>query len=255
MSRRRPAAAGILALASACHLTPLGNSIQVGQESYVVFAGDGVEGAGDLYLVRSDGGEVFPLTYTRLEERLPALDPSGVQVAFARARRPEGAAYRVVVMNLLNGAERVLLDSVAVPTGIAWEADGTAVFVRIGDRVIRASPPPSEPDPQPVSAGEAPSADSALGTVLGDPPFAMVVPCDSAGLCLRLGDGTMHPLDPAVDEAARWGADSMAYVVGSRIEVRALGPGVLRTLNLSRAPPHPRELSVFLAGAAVARGQ
>ena len=58
-------------------LSPLQNRIAVGEESFVIFAADGEDAAGDLFAVRTNGGAVYPVTYTRLHETAPAFIETG----------------------------------------------------------------------------------------------------------------------------------------------------------------------------------
>ena len=105
-----------LPLLAACSgsLSPLSNKVKVGQEAYVILVADGEDGLGDLFASSTGGGVAFQITFTRVDERLPALAPDGVSLAFVRARAPgDTSELHVAVMNLLNGTER----SLDLPTG------------------------------------------------------------------------------------------------------------------------------------------
>ncbi|TFG50583.1 MAG: hypothetical protein E4H38_03320, partial [Gemmatimonadales bacterium] len=120
-----------LVLLAACRgtLSPLSNKVEIGQESYIVFAADGEDGVGDLFASSPGGGTAWQITFGRVDERLPALSPDGVMLAFDRGRLPGDTTTRsVVVMNLLNGAERqVVAPGVLRPSAIAWSADGERI--------------------------------------------------------------------------------------------------------------------------------
>jgi hypothetical protein len=220
-------------------LSPLQNRVSLGQEPYLVFAATGEGRRGDIYAVKPAGGEIWPVTYTRVDERLPALAPNGAGLAFVRR-----AANRdlVVVMNLGTGGERRALrleaDSV---TALAWRGQ-EELWVRTVARDWRVT---REGDPVPL---EAPPAvrDSAFGVLLGEPAFATAAPCDTApGLCVRAADGVEQPLEPRGRDVARWGADSVAYFLGDVLAVRALGAGRERRLRWHPEPIAPRAVSYY----------
>lgn len=239
-----------LAAITACRvsLSPLQNRIDVGRETFVVFVGDGEGGQGDLYAVKADGGSVYPVTYTRLHETMPALSPDGVMLAYLRGRRAgDSTDYRVVVMNLLNGAERELLaaDEARAPVTLGWHPSDPLLYVSTTDGVLQATVPPG---PLTVAAAsDSAVADSALSTLLGDPVFAKVAPCSSdAGICAVLGSGSEQPIAEGSASIARWGGDSLAYLSGSRFSVRSLGGGRSRELRWLDPPQNSRFPTVFM---------
>lgn len=220
-------------------LSPLQNRIALGQESFLVLAATGEGRAGDLYALKPAGGEVWPVTYTLVDERLPAIAPNGVGLAFVRRA---GGRDDVVVMDLSTGAERRALrlaaDSV---TGLAWRGQ-EELWIRTTGGAWRARRA-GEPTPLDVPAAE---RDSAFLALLGEPAFAAAGPCDTApGVCVRTADGAESPLAPAGRDAARWGADSVAYFLGDRLVVRPLGPGREREVRWHPAPVTPRAVSYF----------
>ena len=231
-------------------MSPLQNRIEVGREAYVVFVADGEGGAGDLYAVRAAGGSVYPLTYTRLDEARPSLSPDGIVVAFLRSRAAgDSTAGEVVIMNLLNGAERTILlrTPERTPSRLGWSKDGGTLFVETASGIIRASVPPAEVSISDVTAGGAAAADSALGVELGSPAFARVTTCQGSEeqLCVRTPDGQEQPLEAGARDAVRWGADSVGYLVGDALVVRPLGGGTRREVRWSDLPVSPRQPTVF----------
>ncbi len=111
--RSRPTArdttAAVIAVAvalSACSFSPLAHRINVGQEPFVIFVGDGIDHHTDLFAAPAGGGEVAQLTFTALVEQHPRLSPSGDVVAFIRMRDTlPGTHHDVVAMNLLTGGD------------------------------------------------------------------------------------------------------------------------------------------------------
>jgi hypothetical protein len=230
----------LLALAGCrVSLSPLQNRIAFGQEPFLVFAATGEGRVGDLYAVKPAGGEIWPVTYTRVDERLPAIAPNGVGLAFVRRARGRDD---VVVMDLSTGRERRALrleaDSV---TGLAWRGQ-EEVWVRTAGRAWRVTRA-GEPAPLEAPAAE---RDSAFLVLLGEPAFASAAPCDTApGVCVRTREGAGSPLAPEGRDAARWGADSVGYFVGDRLVVRSLGPGRERVLRWHPEPVAPRAVTYF----------
>ena len=233
-------APALLALAGCrVSLSPLQNRIAFGQEPFLVFAATGEGRAGDLYAVKPAGGEIWPVTYTRVDERLPAIAPNGVGLAFVRRVRGRDD---VVVMNLSTGSERQALrleaDSV---TGLAWRGQEELWVRTVGSawRVTRAG----EPAPHEVPGA---ARDSAFLVLLGEPAFAAAGACASlAGVCTRGADGVEHLVAAEARDAARWGPDSVAYFVGDRLTVRPLGPGREREIRWHPVPAEPRAVSYF----------
>jgi hypothetical protein len=234
----------------ACRMTlsPLQNRIAVGHESFVVFAAVGEDDLGDLFAVSTNGGPIYPVTYTRLHESVPALSPSGGMLAFFRARSAtDSTDVRLVVMNLLNGAERVLVE--AGPglrlQAVTWHPAETHVYVRTSAGILEAAVPPAAPRVAPVTDSAA--ADSAFRVILGDPAFAEVAPCRTgAGLCTRPREGEEVPLPEDITGPLRWGEDSLAYFAGTDLVIRPLAGGRARTLRWSDPPARPRDATVSL---------
>ena len=230
-------------------MSPLQNRIEVGQEGYVVFVASGEGGVGELYAVRTSGGSIYPLTYTRLDESRPALSPDGVELAFIRARTTtDSADDEVVLMNLLSGAERtLLLPAEHVPSRIGWSLDGQALFVETSRGIIRSTVPPAEPILVEIGASETAKADSALGVQLGSPVIALVTMCRSQRdqLCVRTAAGQEQPLESQARDALRWGADSLGYLAGDALIVRPLGGGAGREVRWTDLPAGPRQPTMF----------
>ncbi|HEX3274878.1 MAG TPA: hypothetical protein VHR43_08495, partial [Gemmatimonadales bacterium] len=53
------------------------------------------------------------------------------------------------------------------------------------------------------------------------------------------------PLAAGARDAARWGPDSVAFLVGNAIEVRPLGSGRARRVEWSGLPGPARQLTAF----------
>lgn len=240
----------LLAALLACRgtLSPLSNKLKVGEEPYLAFAADGEAGAGDLFASALVGGVPYQVTFTRVDERLPALSPDGVMLAFVRARVPgDTATADLVVMNLLNGAERrAELDRVGGVEGIAWSADGGTIYARRGDAIYALPAPPARGALAPVEPAQAAAADSAFRVLLGRPPVGEAMICPGgAGVCARLGDAPPTPLSPFAASPIRWPGDSVAYLERGEWVIRPLGGGATRILRWTRPVEHPRSVSVF----------
>lgn len=242
----------MLLVGGACRvsMSPLQNRIEVGQEAYVVFVASGEGGVGDLFAVRASGGAIYPLTYTRLDESRPALSPDGVVLAFVRARNTtDSTGGEVVLMNLLNGAERTLSLPAPprAPSRLGWSLDGRSLFVETPNGIIRSSVPPAEPTLLKVVMAETAVADSALGVQLGWPVFALVESCRSSKdqLCVRTAGGQEQPLEPHARDPLRWGADSLGYLVDDALIVRPLGGGAGREVRWADPPAGPRQPTMF----------
>jgi hypothetical protein len=247
----RSAAAVLLAGLLACRgaLPPLRGEIEPGKDPFVVFVGGTGQAGGDLYAVAAGGGAALPITYSGVGEMRPALAPDGGAVAFIR-----GASLRdttpgtVWVMNLLSGAERQLRlpKGSSPPDRVGWTDAGRTLVVRAGSALWRFAAPPAAGDAEPVPPAERARAESALAVVLGEPAFAHVVPCrDVRDLCVVGDTGAPAPLVRGARDAARWGADSVAYIAGGSLLVRPLGPGRERRVVVSSAPKSPRQITVF----------
>jgi WD40 repeat protein len=224
-------------------LSPLSHKLKIGEEPYVVFTADGEGGTGDLFASPVGGGAVYQVTFTRLNEHLPRLNPDGSMLAFVRG---DGPAAAVWAMNLINGAERpVTKEGGGQPQGLAWSADSKTIYVKVADGVLAATAPPAGASVTPLEGQARSAADSALAVLVGDPVAGEVISCASGGgLCVRLGS-VSQPLDSAGTEPVRWGADSVAYRVGDQFVVRPLGGGTTRALRWSKRLEHPRELTYF----------
>lgn len=250
--RRRVVAGAALVFVSACDgsLSPLRNHAIVGEDAYAVFVADGPARRGELYGIRGDGGQVFPITFTNVAESRPVLSPDGSMVAFLRARSiRDTVAGAIWVMNLLSGAERELeLPKKARPVRLGWSDDGQRIVARTTDGLYWFAAPPADSDAQPVPPAERAAAESVLAVLLGEPAFARVVPCSSpADLCIE-GDSGSSLLARGAHGPLRWSADSVAYFVGDRVEIRPLGPGRVRWLDWATTPRRPREMTYFGGG-------
>jgi hypothetical protein len=224
--------------------------MEVGRDGYAVFvAGSGAAGS-DLYAVRTEGGEVVPITFSAVGETRPALSPDGVMLAFLRgASLRDSTPGTVWVMNLLNGAERELElpRGAGVPRQVGWSPDGRSLVVAAGARLYRSAAPPARLDATPVPAPDRPAAESALAVLLGHPAFARVVPCAEPGaLCVAGDTGTPGLLARDARDPARWGDDSVMFFRGDAVEIRPLGPGRARRLDWEGVPSGARQMTVFL---------
>jgi hypothetical protein len=229
-------------------LPPLRGKAEVGRDAYAVFVG-GSGLSSDLYAVRSDGGSAIPLTYTPVAELAPALAPDGGTVAFLRTRSIRDSAPATLwVLNLLSGADRELRlpKDAGVPRQVGWSRDGRSLVVRAAGGVYRLNAPPNGPAPRMVPERERAAAESSLAVLLGEPIFARVVPCSTPGeLCVTGDSGSPGFLARGAKQAVRWGKDSVALLIGSRVEIRPLGPGRPRRLTWSSVPKNPREMTFF----------
>jgi WD40-like Beta Propeller Repeat len=237
-------------LLGACRgsLSPLSNKIEVGRAAYVVFTADGEDGLGDLFASSIQGGTPFQITFTRVDERLPALSPDGSMLAFVRSRLPDDTGdVALVVMNLLNGAERrIALPAELRPEATAWSPDGRRLYLRATGQVFTVPAPPADPVVAPVAAAGRAAADSALAVLVGDPPLAEAVPCANGdGVCVRLGDGTIATVAADGSAPARWLGDSIAYREQGEWTVRPMEGGKLRLLQWTPAPQRVRDLTTF----------
>jgi hypothetical protein len=239
--------ASVLAL-GACRvsMSPVQNRLAPGEEPFAVFVAAGEAGLGDLFAVRADGGTTFPITYTRVRELAPALSPAGTDIAFIREGvRDDPSSRRVVVMNLLNGAERVIPAADAPPEAVAWSDDATLLYIRVGSATLVAAAPPADPAPRALQSLEAVHADSAFAVLVGTPAFASVSDCPDGGVCVvqRGGERTLFSADGT--GPVRWGSDSVGYFVGSAFFIRPLGPGRMRELRLTPPRLDPQQMTFF----------
>lgn len=244
------ATGGLLLAACGGSLPPLRGQMVVGRDAYALFvAGDG-PGGGDLYAVHTEGGPAVQVTFTTVGEMRPALSPDGSMVAFLRGRSPrDSTPGSVWVMSLLSGTDRELElpRGAGAPSEVAWARDGRTLVVRAAAGLYRLNAPPARPEPRAVPPGERAAAESTLAVLLGDPAFARVVPCAEPGaLCVQGDTGAPGLLAQDARDPFRWGNDSVAYFLGDRVEIRPLGPGRARRLELAQPPSGPREMTVFL---------
>jgi hypothetical protein len=239
-----------LLLSTACEgtLPPLRGKAEVGRDAYAVFVG-GNGLSSDLYAVRGDGGSAIPLTYTPVAELAPALAPDGGTVAFLRARSIRDSTPATLwLLNLLSGADRELRlpKDAGAPSDVGWSRNGRFLVVRTERGVYRLNAPPAKPNPLLTRGSQRAAAESSLAVLLGDPVFARVVPCKTPGEVCVMGDsGSPGFLARGAQQAVRWGPDSVALLIGPRVEIRPLGPGRPRRLTWSSLPKNPRELTYF----------
>lgn len=222
--------------------------MEAGRDAYAVFvAGEGRAG-GDLYAVRTEGGEAVQITFTNVGEMRPRLSPDGISVVFLRGRSlTDSTPATIWVMNLLNGAERdlALPRGADPPTLASWSEGGRAIVVAAGKELYRFGAPPAEGDARQLPPGARASAESSLAVLLGNPVFARVVPCAERGsLCAASDSGEPQLLARGAHDALAWGPDSVAYFVGGEVEIRPLGAGRVRRLDIS-GPPAPRQMTAF----------
>ena len=241
---------GVLALASCSGtLPPLRGQIEVGREAYAIVVAGGDPGGGDLFAVRGSGGPVMPITFSRVGEMRPSLSPDGRRLAFLRGRAvgdsTPGSAW---VMDLLTGGEHEveLPRNAGTPRVVGWSRDGTTLVVAAGAGLYRSAPAQGAFKGEPVPPPGRATAESSLAVLLGDPVFARVVPCtEPDALCVASDTGSPGLLAEHARGAARWGPDSVAFLTGSVIEVRPLGPGRARKIEWSELPGRARELTAF----------
>jgi hypothetical protein len=238
-------AASLLLLSCRGTLSPLSNKLDIGEEAYLVFTADGEDGQGDLFASTPAGGTVYQVTFTRVDERLTALSPDGMMVAFVRARSPSDDQRWLIVMNLLNGAERQVEVRGIVPEATGWAPDGRRIYLRSGKSVQVTEAPPGRLELREVLAPEQAAADSALAVVLGDPAIGMVVPCATGGICVRFPGDTVAMIAAAASSPVRWAGDSLAYLDGGAWTVRPLSGGRTRILRWSRPIRKPRDLTLY----------
>jgi hypothetical protein len=256
-AERRLAGAALLLLA-ACEggFLPLRGRIEVGRDPMLVFVG-GPATAGDLFALRTDGGQAIAITFSPVAEMRPALAPDGGAVAFLRAGAlGDSLPAGVWVLDLTSGREqRIELPADAGrPEQVGWSKDGRRLVVRSGGVLYRAEPPPAEVTVRPVTAADRAVAESALAVLLGRPAFARVVACERPeDLCVVGDTGAPALLAPDARDPARWGDDSVAYLQGDRLMVRPLGPGRTRRVEWSGVPVSPRQLSMFAGATAEPR--
>lgn len=232
-------------------MSPVQNRLAPGQEPFAVFVATGEAGLGDLYAVRADGGVTFPITYTRVRELAPALSPAGTDLAFIRegiAGQP--SSRQVVIMNLLNGGERIIPTGDSPPDAVAWSNDATRLYIRSGGATLVSPAPPAKSAPRLLDSTEAVHADSAFMVLVGTPAFGRIVGCVEGGLCVVPADSAPSQFAADGRSPNRWGSDSVGYFVGTDYVIRPLGPGRARELRLTPPRSDPREMTYFPGPAA-----
>ena len=251
MRSRNSAGLVVLGLLAGCggSLPPLRGHIEVGTDPFVIFVGGTGHAGGDLYAVPGSGGAAVPVTFSAVGEMRPSLAPNGGAVAFLRGGTlRDSTPGSVWVMNLLTGAERqiALPRDAPPPSRVGWNAAGSELVIRAGDRLYRSPAPPAEATVTLVPAPERARAESALSVLLGRPAFARVVRCaDPDDLCVEADTGTPGLLAHHASAAARYGDDSVLVQIGNNLLVRPLGPGHAREIEWAGIPPAPREPTAF----------
>ena len=239
-----------LSLLAACEATlpPLRGKLEVGRDAYAVFVG-GSGLSSDLYAVRADGGPAYPLTYTPVAELRPALAPDGGTVAFLRGKTLRDSTPATVwILNLLSGTDRELRlpKGAGTPRRLGWMRGGKSIVVETDRGRYLLDAPPAPANGRVVPAAEKAQAESALAVLLGDPVFGRVVPCESRDELCVVGDtGTPGFLVRGAHDPVRWGPDSVAFMLGTRLEIRPLARGRPRRLTWSNLPENPRDLTFF----------
>lgn len=249
-------------LAFACGLTACGDVMSPlrklgtpGEDPYLVFVAQSRDGNAELYVSRPDGRDIRPVTFSPLWESRPVLTPDGDVVAYLRSVDTVPATPRSVwLTNLLNGAERELpVPAGAVVTRLAWWREGRELLGRTTSGAILAWPmPPGKAQPNGLLGADLDSARSAFEVLLGDPPFARIVPCapDAPAECAQPLNDTATTRVPLADfpvrDAVRWRGDSVAYLIGDSLRVRPLGRGRERRVEWApRVPEAPRQFTFF----------
>jgi hypothetical protein len=234
-------------LLAACTLSPLQSRVDVGEDPFVLFLAEGTNGDTDLFVVEPGGGRVTRVTFTPLVEMSPRLSRQGGMVAFIRAADTTIASPRdVVVMNLINGAERKLdiPDNIGQPMRLAWSHDESALYLQTPTSTWRVAAPPAVTVAVEVAGAELVTADSAFAVMLGDPAFAVAAPCGSGGICVTGPNGEPNTLSTTGTGALRWGNDSLAWFDNDVLVVRPLGPGPARQVEWAAGQVrNPREAS------------
>ena len=244
---------GALLVLGACEgaLPPLRGRMEVGRDAYAVFVGGTGHVGGDLYAVRAEGGPAVQITFTPVGEMRPDLSRDGSMLAFLRGGSlRDSTPGSVWILNLNTGGERQveLPPSAGIPRQVAWAPNGASLVVRTAAGLYRAPAPPAQTQARPVPEAQRAEAESTLAVLLGDPPFAEVVPCaDPRSLCLHTKTNESAPLARDSHGPLRWGPDSVAFFRGDgTLEIRPLGSGRARLLRLEGAPKGVREGTVFV---------
>jgi hypothetical protein len=221
---------GALPFGIACSgtLPPLRGQIEVGREAYAVVAAGRDAASGDLYAVRASGGPVIPITFSSVGETRPALSPDGRRLAFLRGRAvADSTPGSVWVMDLLTGGEREvsLPRQAGIPRQVGWSPDGSRLTVATTAGCfapalrgrIRAVPASRAERAPPTPAWRCCS-------VTRCSPARY--PAPSRNRSASWEHRRPRPPGEHARAPARWGTDSVAFLVGNAIEVRPLGwPG------------------------------
>jgi hypothetical protein len=244
IERRLPALVALGALA--CSFSPLANRIEIGEEAFVVLVAVGPDGLTDLHAVPAGGGTTARITFTPLIESHPALSRGGDVVAFLRGSDSLPDTPRaLVVMNLLNGAERILPTPPAAGRidRLAWSDDGARLLLATATGTWAIGAPPADPVAERLDGAAREIADSALTTWLGRPRFARAFNCPAGqGICLVGPSGDTAVLATRGRDAFAWGLDSVGWFEGDAMYVRSLGPATPRPVSLGqRAPTGARQ--------------
>lgn len=247
-----------LVAASACGdtMSPIRNLGEVGKDPYLVFVAQAPDGAGELFVARPDGRNIRPITYSPVWESQPALSPDGAVLAYLRSRDTLAATPRQVwVTNLLDGGERKMTLPPDAPQvqRVAWSADGLVLLASTADgALLRWTMPPTTAPGAIVPAPERAGSRLRFDQLLGDPPFARIVPCvDGAPkACLQTLDDTTDTRSALADfdvrDAVRWRGDSVGYLIGDSLRVRPLSRGRERRIEWApKTPLAPRQFTLF----------
>lgn len=234
----------LVVMATGCNLSPLRNRIKVGEEPIVTFVGEGIDGNTDLFVVPAGGGSIIQLTFTPLRESMPRINWRGDAVAFIRSKDSlPTTPNEVVLMNLLNGAERKLAlpDSAGRIEAIAWAPDTNSLYVRSARGTWRVTTPPLAPEAFAATGDDLYAASIAFDLWVGDPPFAVVYRCPQGGVCAvgKRVDTTV--ISTTGHDPLRWGTDSIAWFEGDGMVVRSIGPGPARRVLWKHPPAKPRD--------------
>ena len=245
--RSARAAAAVAAVAfvfSASSFSPVSHRIKIGEESFIVFVGEGIDHHTDLFAVPAGGGSVAQVTFTPLVEQGPRLSPTGEVVAFIRMHDTLPDAHRdVVLMNLLGGGEVTLAvpAQAGTPKVLAWSTDGRTLYIRTDRGDWQSPAPPTAAPVTAVPATEDARVDSVVNVWLGEPRFARVIACAGGGLCILGPKRDTTALASLGSDPLRWGADSVAWFQPDGMVVRSLGPGRERRITWTNGPEHPRD--------------
>jgi hypothetical protein len=250
--------APVVALLGCQGVSPLTNQIAVGEEPFLVLVATGRDNQVDLFAGSPGGGVVTRLTFTRDRESSPAVHPAGTAVAFLRrAPSPTDSTTWLVVMNLVNAAEREaeVPAEIGAARRVGWSHDGSRLYVS-GTYGFAVSPaPPAALAPVSLAPGDPgiPAADSATSVLLGSPPIARIESCAidcitsvAQRVCAVTRAGERQDLGAGVRWPFRWGADSMGYFEGGQLMVRPLAGGKARRIAWTGVPENPGDASYWM---------